>query len=89
MDEDPPPEAAVVKKKRGGWDSFTTAPMLERWLRAQRCSLLDAYELDSPGGIAREADGRQIWPRVEGTPEPPPTAHRATDRRPREDRAGH
>jgi len=48
--------------------------MLERWLRAQRCSLLDAYELESLGGIAREANGRQIWPRIEGTLEPPPSA---------------
>jgi hypothetical protein len=32
--------------------SFSIAPMLERWLRAQRCSLLDAYELEPPGGIA-------------------------------------
>ena len=48
--------------------------MLERWLRAQRCSLFDAYELESLGGIAREANGRQIWPRIEGTLEPPPSA---------------
>jgi hypothetical protein len=35
---------------------------------------LDAYASALPSGIAREAHGRKMRPRAEGTPEPPPTA---------------
>ena len=48
--------------------------MLERWLCGQHCPLLNTYKLESPGGVARGADGRQISTGVEGTAEPPPTA---------------
>ena len=50
--------------------------------QSRRCSsagcVLSAArnELEANGGIAREAHGRKMRPRAEGTPEPPPTAPR-------------